>query len=371
MSKLFSPLTLNLSEKQQTTVRNRLIMPPMCMYSADSEGPRVGLPNPFHLEHYGVRATSVGQVVVEATGIRPDGRISPQCLCVSEDTRPEDFAPLATAIKEKGALAGIQLNHAGPKASELVASPRISPDSLSTSEISELVATWGHAAKLMAEAGFDFVQVHSAHGYLLHSFLSPYTNHRTDEYGGMLENRARFVLQVLAEVGRYLPVAVRFSGTDWLGEDGLEIAEVEYVAQWAQALGVHQISMSTGGIAPDASAIPVGPGYQVFAARQVRAAMDSMILPVHDLITDEVLEQRWNQTSEDDESAWRDYCAKVSAVGIILNGVQAESILATGAADLIEVGRPLLANPYLGFKWQAELGEEVELPRQYRRAVIV
>ncbi|OKL50692.1 hypothetical protein BM477_01285 [Boudabousia marimammalium] len=352
-------------------------MPPMCMYQAAPTGVDQGNPNDFHLAHYGARAQSVAAVIVEATGVVPEGRISNQCLSLGRDDQVPAFARLAHAIHAGGAKAGIQLNHSGRKGAgrpgaELVESARAwnpnypqqvseaelswplvapsavrfsedyaVPQELTEAQIDEIVEAFGAAARRAADAGFDFVQVHGAHGYLLSSFLSPAANQRTDQYGGSLENRARFLLRVVERVGQYLPVAVRISAVDWQaeGQPGFNLADAQKVAVWLAEHGVFMVNVSTGGNLADAQ-IPAGPGYQVFAAAAVRQALQ--------------------------EAGFAG--VPVSAVGIITSAAQAETVLVSGQADLVEVGRPLLVDPLLGARWRHELGAPPALPPSYVRA---
>ncbi|MBV7362992.1 NADH:flavin oxidoreductase/NADH oxidase [Actinomycetaceae bacterium TAE3-ERU4] len=372
---------------------NRLMMPPMCMYSAAPAGKNQGSPTDFHLVHYGSRAQGLGSVVVEATGVLPEGRISNQCLSFSRDDQVPAFSRLVKVIHAAGAKAGIQLNHAGRKAGTIV-SPQMresgfswsgesleknegtaswdllgpseiafsdsypTPHELSREQIDGLVESWAQAARRAAEAGFDFVQIHAAHGYLLHSFLSPISNHRKDEYGGSLENRARFLMRVVESTREFIPVAVRISATEWVGPDttadarsgdegekylamdSFTLEEAERVANWLAQEHVFMINVSTAANLASAP-LPLGPGYQVAPASRVRKAL-------HDKGAKNIL---------------------VGTVGSITRPEQAQTILATEQADIIEVGRALLADPAIASRWRHKLGLAPETLGQYGRAV--
>ncbi|NMW65335.1 NADH:flavin oxidoreductase/NADH oxidase [Mobiluncus mulieris] len=365
MSRLFEPFELH-----GVTARNRMWMPPMCQFTASSEGSSAGWPNDWHEIHYGARAAGgVGAVIVEATAVCPEGRISPFCLMLDRDEKIPGFARLATLIKEGGALAGIQISHAGRKASSspsgtplvpaddemggigwhpvapspIPFSPRHEvPRELDLPGIKTIQNQFVQAARRALEAGFDFVELHGAHGYLMHEFLSPITNHRIDEYGGDLEGRFRFwkeiIVMIRAELGSSFPLLVRISATSWLPESNLELRRDVTLDDWGKLahelsrLGVDFIDVSTGGLVPGAQ-IPVAPGYQVPYAQEIQ---NRGPLPV-------------------------------SAVGLITEPAQAEQILVTGAASVVEVGRPLLTDPSLPLAWAARLGDEPPVPEPYTR----
>jgi len=338
--------------------RNRIWASPMCQYSVER---RDGLPTDWHLVHLGSLARGgAGLVLTEATAVSPEGRITGWDLGLWNDAQRDALVPIVDFVHARGALAGVQLAHAGRKASTLPewlgrgTQPRedggwttvgpsavafagyAEPLALDEAGIALVVADFAAAARRAVEAGFDVVEVHAAHGYLLHQFLSPLSNRRTDAWGGPLEHRARLLLDVVravrAAVGEAVPVLVRLSGTDWEA-DGWTIEETAVVAGWAAAAGADWFDVSSGGTTPDA-AVPVGPGYQVPLATAVR---DATGLPVN-------------------------------AVGVIETAAQAEAIVASGAADAVMLARPLLRDPHLPLAWAAELGGDAPWPLQYRRA---
>ncbi|GAA4992443.1 NADH:flavin oxidoreductase/NADH oxidase [Kitasatospora paranensis] len=359
MSALFEPITL-----RSLTVPNRVWLSPMCMYSAAPDGPEQGVATDFHLAHLGSRAAGgAGLVMVEATAVRPDGRISPYDLGLWNDRQQEALARIAALIAAHGSVPAIQLAHAGRKASSdrptagsvalgpadggwqpVGASPvafgdRPVPDELTVDEIAAVVDDFAAAAARAAAAGFRVADIHGAHGYLVHSFLSPHSNHRTDGYGGSFAGRARFALEVAAAVRAAwpadLPLFFRVSATDWLdGEPGWTPEETVLLAKELQAVGVDLIDVSSGGIAPHAR-ITTGPGYQVPFAEQIRAGAG---LPV-------------------------------SAVGLITEPAQAEEVVAAGRADAVMLGRELLRDPYWPLHAARELGAERNWPHQYGYAV--
>ncbi|NYH55703.1 MULTISPECIES: NADH:flavin oxidoreductase/NADH oxidase [Nocardiopsis] len=364
MSSLFTPLTL-----RSLTIPNRVWMSPMCMYSAASEGDQAGAPTDFHLAHLADRALGgAGLVMAEATGVRPDGRISPWDLGLWNDQQQEAFSRVTAAIRSHGSVAAVQLAHAGRKAStnrpwlggghltgaeggwETVSpsaeafSGLSTPHELTEAEIDQLVADFAASAERALAAGFQVAEVHGAHGYLLHSFLSPAANHRTDAYGGGFENRTRFPLRVVEAVREVwpedLPVFFRVSATDWLSEDagdtrrGWTGDDTVLLAKELQARGVDLLDVSTGGVVHDAR-IPVGPDYQVpFAAR-----------------------------------ARQEAGVPTSAVGLVTDPRQAEEIVASGRADAVMLGRQLLREPYWAHRAAAELGARPAWPEQYGYAV--
>jgi len=339
-------------------VPNRIWASPMCQYSADA---RDGMPTDWHLVHLGSLARGgAGMVMTEATAVSPEGRITGWDLGIWNDAQRDALARIVDFIHARGSVAAVQLAHAGRKAStypewlgtgsepvgdggwtpvapSAVAFPGYAePTALDGAGIAGVVADFAAAARRAMEAGFDVVELHAAHGYLLHQFLSPLANHRTDAWGGSLEGRARLLLDVVravrAEVGDDVPVLVRFSGTDWV-EGGWTIEDTETVAAWTADAGADWFDVSSGGMTPDAR-IPVGPGYQVPLATAVRTATG---LPVN-------------------------------AVGMIETAAQAEEIVASGRADAVMLARPLLRDPHLPLAWAAELGAEITWPVQYRRA---
>ena len=352
---LFEPITI-----RDLTVRNRIWVSPMCQYSVEAQD---GVPTPWHLVHLGGFAKGgAGAVVVEATGVVPEGRITPQDVGLWNDEQRDAFKPIVDFIHEQGAAAGIQLAHAGRKASTFrpweeargsvpadqggwgtVAPSAVAfdgyaePRELATEDIRVVALAFAAAARRSVEAGFDLVEIHAAHGYLLHQFLSPLSNHRTDSYGGSLENRARALLEVVdavrAEVGEGYPVVVRFSATDWV-DGGLTLEETTQVARWAAEHGADLADVSTGGNVASAP-IPVGPGYQVPFAEAIK----------------------------------RDAGIGTIAVGMISGAFQAEQVVATGQADVVMIGREFLRDPAFPLRAAVELGVAIDYePQQYHRA---
>ncbi|MFL1375984.1 MULTISPECIES: NADH:flavin oxidoreductase/NADH oxidase [unclassified Nocardiopsis] len=364
MSALFTPLTL-----RSLTVPNRVWMAPMCTYSASDHGSDTGVPTDFHLTHLASRAAGgAGLVMAEATAVRPDGRISPADLGLWNSAQQAAFSRITAAVAAHGAVPALQLAHAGRKASsrrpwdgpgtipeEDGGWPAVSADAepfpglaapheLSVAEIEELVGDFAAAAERALAAGFQVVEVHGAHGYLLNTFLSPAGNHRTDAYGGSFENRLRLPLAVVEAVRAVwpeeLPVLFRTSATDWLTENpedprqGWTGDDTVRLAKELQARGVDLLDVSTGGVAAKAR-IPVAPGYQVPFAEQVRSETG---MPT-------------------------------GAVGLITEPAQAEEIVASGRADAVLLGRQLLREPYWAHRAAAELGAEPRWPVPYGYAV--
>lgn len=351
MSLLFSPLPL-----RDLVIRNRVFVSPMCQYSA-----RDGAPDNWHLVHLGSRAVGgAGLVMAEATAVAPEGRISPADTGIWNDLQAEAFRPIAEFIRSQGAVPAIQIAHAGRKAStsapwlrgkplqpeggawETIAPSPIpftdgyaTPREMSHSDISSVVDAFAFAALRALRAGFDVIEIHAAHGYLLHEFLSPLSNHRTDEYGGALENRMRMVLQVAeavrASIPRTLPVFVRISATDWT-EGGWDLPQSIALARALARVGIDFIDCSSGGNVPKAN-IPVGPGYQAPFAEAIR----------------------------------REASIATGAVGMIIEPAQAEQILAAGQADAVLLARSFLYDPYWPLHAAEALGAEMEWPVQYGR----
>jgi 2,4-dienoyl-CoA reductase-like NADH-dependent reductase (Old Yellow Enzyme family) len=357
MASLFDPFTL-----RGVTARNRIWASPMCMYSVLDMS---GVPQPFQLVHLGAIASGgSGIVFTEATAVSPEGRISPQDTGIWNDEQAEAWRPIAAFIAGEGAVPAIQLAHAGRKASSWagwgfegrtgsvpseeggwtpVAPSAIAfddyavPAALDLAGIDKVVADFRAAARRSVDAGFRVLEIHAAHGYLLHQFLSPIANHRTDEYGGSLENRARLLLRITAEVreevGDDVPLFIRFSGSDWV-EGGWDEHQTATVAGWAQEVGADFFDISSGGIAPGVR-IPVEPGYQVPFAHHVRSSAE----------------------------------VDVSAVGLITEAEQAAEIVASGRADAVMLARELLRDPHFPLRAAHELGVEVDYwPPQYLRA---
>ena len=344
MTQLFSPLEL-----RGLTLRNRIVMSPMCMYSAGEDGQATD----WHLAHYVARAVGgVGLVLTEATAVEARGRISPADLGLWEDAQVAPLARIVRLCQEQGAAVGVQLAHAGRKAwsAERGVGPALPvapsavpqdadwvvPHALTLDEVGEVVTAFVAAARRAEAAGCDVIEIHAAHGYLLHEFLSPLSNRRGDGFGGPLENRARLLLEVVETVRAVWParkpLLVRLSATDWV-EGGLTVADQAQVARWLWERGVDLVDCSSGGITP--SGPPgVGPGYQVPFAAQIR----------------------------------REAEVGTIAVGLITTPEQAEEILREGQADLVALGRELLRHPYWPLDAAGALGQEIDWPRQYRRA---
>ena len=342
VSLLFEPITL-----RELTVPNRVWLAPMCEYSAAD-----GVPNDWHLVHLGARAVGgFGLVLTEATAVVPEGRISPQDTGIWNDEQTAAWRRIVDFVHERGARIGIQLAHAGRKASTFrpwspvqgtvpvsdggwptvgpspVPFPGYAaPAEMTAAQVAEVPEQFAAAAHRAREAGFDTVEVHAAHGYLLHQFLSPLANSRTDEYGGSAAGRARLLEETVEAVRSAwpaeLPVLVRLSATDWR-DDGLGVDDVAAVAGRLGALGADLIDVSTGGVAP--APIAVGPGYQVPHARRVREVSG---LPV-------------------------------SAVGLISEPAQAEQILVEGSADAVLLGREALRDPYWPLRAAHTLREQI------------
>ncbi|MGW3635476.1 NADH:flavin oxidoreductase/NADH oxidase [Streptomyces sp. NPDC005122] len=364
MSMLFEPIIL-----RSLTIPNRIWMAAMCQYSAAPDGDRAGTPNDWHFAHLAARATGgTGLIITEATAVSPEGRISPYDLGIWNDTQVEAFRRITAFLKSQGTVPGIQLAHAGRKASTertwVDRGAPIAPDAphgwtpvgpsavpfgpastapeeLSAEEIRGIVTEFADAARRALDAGFEVAEVHGAHGYLIHQFLSPHSNHRTDAYGGDFAGRTRFALEVVDAVRAVwpadLPLFFRVSATDWLQEnddarDGWTAEETVRLAKELRARGVDLLDVSTGGNLPDAN-IPVGPDYQVPYAQRVREGAD---LPV-------------------------------AAVGMITEPDQAQAIVTSGRADAVLLGRELLRDPYWARHAATVLGGQVSTPVQYHR----
>lgn len=352
MSKLFSRLKL-----RDLEFKNRIFVSPMCQYSAED-----GIANSWHLVHLGSRAVGgAGLVMVEATAVVPDGRISPHDMGIWSDRHADALAPISRFIREQGAVPAIQLAHAGRKAStaapwfsrgalgpenggwQVVAPSAVpfspgsaQPRELTATELDDIVAAFAAAAKRALAAGFEVAEIHMAHGYLLHEFLSPLSNRRNDNYGGSLENRARLPLRVARAVReawpQNLPLFVRISVSDWV-ESGWDLEQSLQLCRWLKDAGIDLIDCSSGGLTPDAK-IPAGPGFQTPFASAIR-----------------------QQTG-----------IAVGAVGLITAAEQAEQIVATGLADAVFLAREMLRDPYWPLHAAQKLGADVAWPVQYERA---
>ncbi|MFC9794827.1 NADH:flavin oxidoreductase/NADH oxidase [Streptomyces sp. NPDC127584] len=357
---LFQPYTL-----RSLTVPNRVWMAPMCQYSAEMTGPNAGVANDWHFAHYAARATGgAGLILVEATAVSPEGRISPADLGLWNDTQTEALRRIASFLADHGTVPGIQLGHAGRKASTErpwegrgpvpeggpgwqpvgpspvpFAEGHPVPTELTVDGIREITAQFADAARRALDAGFQVVEVHGAHGYLIGEFLSPHSNHRTDAYGGSFENRTRLALEVVDAVRSVwpeeLPVFFRVSATDWLDEQGWTPDETVRFAALLREHGVDLLDVSSGGNGGPAR-IPVGPGYQVPFAARVKTETG---LPV-------------------------------AAVGLITESDQAEKILANGEADAVLLGRELLRDASWARRAARDLGAPTHAaPPQYAWAI--
>jgi len=333
---LFSPYTV-----KGVTLKNRIVMSPMCMYSSHNEDGHV---QDWHMTHYVSRAVGqVGLIMVEATAVQPQGRISPQDLGIWNDEHIQGFQELNRQIKVHGSKTAIQLAHAGRKAmvdGDIYAPTALAfnekmktPLEMSTEDIKETIAAFVEGAKRSKEAGFDIIELHGAHGYLINEFLSPLTNKRKDEYGGSTENRYRFLRDIIDGVNEVWdgPLFVRVSANDYHPE-GLTAEDYVTYAKWMKEQGVDLVDVSSGAVVP--AAIDVYPGYQVGFAETIKsgAAIDT------------------------------------GAVGLITSGLQAEEILRNNRADLIFVARELLRDPYFPRTAAKQLGVEIESPKQYDRS---
>jgi NADPH2 dehydrogenase len=350
---LFHPLAV-----RGVTLANRVVVAPMCQYSAID-----GVAQEWHLQHYGsLVASGPGMVVVEATAVSPEGRITPGCLGLYSDACEEALEHLVSTIKTFGiSKVAVQIGHAGRKASSqrpwdgggplseaaggwptLSASPIPfgpgwpEPREVGAYDLDRLRKAFVAAAVRADRAGFDAVEAHSAHGYLLHQFLSPLSNHRTDVYGGSLDNRMRFPLEVIRAIRHVWPtekpLGIRISATDWTKGGFTADEAVAYVAK-CQAEGIDYVCVSSGGLVPDAK-VPVGPGYQVELAARIR----------------------------------RETGIITRAVGMIADPAQAERILAQGDADMVALGRAFLDDPRWVWRAAEALGAEHPYPPQYLRS---
>jgi 2,4-dienoyl-CoA reductase-like NADH-dependent reductase (Old Yellow Enzyme family) len=349
---LFSPLSM-----RDLEFRNRIVVSPMCQYSSED-----GFADDWHLVHLGSRATGgAGLVIAEATAVEARGRISPSDLGIYHDEHVENLSRIARFVRSQGAVAGIQLAHAGRKASvrrpwegggpvgaseggwRTVAPSAVPfdeghpvPAALEELEIQEIILAFGAAALRAVDAGFQVAEIHGAHGYLLHEFLSPLSNRRTDRYGGDFENRTRLFKEVAEAIRREwpeeFPLFARISVTDWV-EGGWDVESSIRLARELKPLGVDLIDCSSGGLVPNAP-IPAGPGYQVPFAARIR----------------------------------REAGIPTGAVGIITSPVQADQIIRNGDADVAILGREMLRDPYWPYRAAKALGKEIVSPSQYARA---
>jgi 2,4-dienoyl-CoA reductase-like NADH-dependent reductase (Old Yellow Enzyme family) len=350
MSLLFSPVTL-----RSVTIRNRVFVSPMCQYSAED-----GIPNDWHLVHLGSRAVGgAGLVITEASAVCPDGRITPWDTGIWSGKQAEAWKPIVDFVKAQGAAAGIQLAHAGRKAgcdkpwsggkplardaggwrthapSAVPFGDYPAPRAMSVADLEACVSDFHLAADRAQLSGFDAVEVHAAHGYLLHEFLSPLSNRREDDFGGSLSNRMRFPLAVARAVReawpKDKPVLVRISASDWK-EGGWDLEQSIAFAHELKEIGIDMIDVSSGGNAADQK-LELGPGYQVPFAAAIR----------------------------------RDAGIPTAAVGLITEPVQAEHILRTGQADAVCLARALLRDPYWPRHAARALGVPMPWPDPYKR----
>jgi 2,4-dienoyl-CoA reductase-like NADH-dependent reductase (Old Yellow Enzyme family) len=352
-SRLFSPLVLRSVE-----FRNRVFVSPMCQYSSDG-----GLPNEWHFVHLGSRAVGgAGMVCVEASGVTPEGRITPWDAGIWSDAHARAWAPIARFLRDHGSVPAIQIAHAGRKASvdkpwqggkplaldeggwhTLAPSPvafgqYATPREMSRDQIRATVDAFAAAARRCLEAGFDVVEIHGAHGYLLHEFVSPLSNQRGDEYGGSFENRIRLPMEITRAVREAWPadkpVMYRISATDW-SEGGWDLAQSIELCRHLKRAGVDMIDVSSGGNVHDAR-VPMGPGYQVPFAAAIRKEAGIPTL----------------------------------AVGLIVDAAQAEQIISHDQADAVCLARAMLRDPYWPRHAAKELRVEMPWPDQYKRADI-
>ncbi len=351
MSLLFSPLTLG-----SVTLRNRVIVSPMCQFCAED-----GLVNDWHLVHLGSRAVGgAGLVIVEATSVTPEGRITPWDLGLWSDAQAKAFEPVTRFLTQQGAVPGLQLAHAGRKASmdrpwgagewipparggwepmgpspEPFAPGYGTPHAMTTAQIDGVVDAFAAATRRALGAGFRVIEIHMAHGYLLHQFLSPLVNRRTDAYGGNFENRIRLPLRVVEAVREawpeQLPLFLRISATDWV-EGGWDLPQSVLLARAVKERGVDLVDCSSGGAVAGAQT-PLAPGYQVPFAAAIR----------------------------------QEARIATGAVGLITEPEQAEGILARGEADAVLLGRELLRQPYWPLHAARALGVDIPWPVQYLR----
>jgi 2,4-dienoyl-CoA reductase-like NADH-dependent reductase (Old Yellow Enzyme family) len=353
MAHLFDPLSI-----RDLTFANRVFVSPMCEYSSTD-----GYANDWHFVHLGSRAVGgAGLVLTEAAAIVPEGRISPQDLGIWSDDHIAPLARVVRFIHEQGSIAGMQLAHAGRKAStyrpwegpgtipenaggwtNVVAPSALAfadhypmPRALTSDGIQEIVAAFAEAARRACEAGFRVIEIHAAHGYLIHEFLSPLSNRRQDAYGGPFENRTRLLREIVAAVRSSwpegAPLFVRISATDWV-DGGWDIQQSVELARRLKEIGVDLIDCSSGGNVAHAQ-IPVGPGYQTRFAEQIRRETGIM----------------------------------TGTVGMIVSPAQAEHIVATGQADAVIIAREFLRDPYWPLRAARELGQSISWPVQYLRA---
>ncbi|MGY0694677.1 NADPH dehydrogenase NamA [Virgibacillus sp. FSP13] len=335
MPKLFTPINF-----QDVELKNRIVMSPMCMYSCFKQDGKV---TPFHLTHLASRAVGqVGLIITEATAVQPEGRISPQDLGIWDDDHVKGLTMINEQIHANGAKSAIQLAHAGRKAeveSDIFAptATRFNekykvPKEMTAENIKQTIDAFKQGARRAKAAGFDIIELHGAHGYLINQFLSPLTNHRSDNYGGSRENRYRFLSEIIDAVKTEWdgPIFVRIS-TDEYDEAGNNADDILYFTNEMKQQGIDLIDCSSGGVVP--AKVQAYPGYQVPRCDMIKRETD----------------------------------IATGAVGLITTGLQAEEILQNDRADLVIVGRALLRNPYWAKAAADELGYAIEAPTQYKR----
>lgn len=335
MTKLFSPYTI-----RNVEFKNRIAMAPMCMYSSHNQDGKV---EDWHKTHYATRAVGqVGLIIIEATAVQAQGRISSEDLGIWSDDHVEGLTEIVRLMKQHGSRTGIQLAHAGRKATvegTIYAPSPIAfnekyktPAEMTIADIEETIEAFKQGAIRSKEAGFDVIEIHGAHGYLLNEFLTPLCNHREDEYGGSAENRYRLLGQVIDAIRSVWegPLFVRISAEDYQ-EGGMDASQYAEMARWMKEQGVDLVDVSTGGVVP--AAIHPFPGYQVPHA--------------------DIIRQQANIAT--------------GAVGLITSALQAEEILQNDRADIVLLARELLRDPYWAYTAAKELGVEIESPVQYKR----
>jgi 2,4-dienoyl-CoA reductase-like NADH-dependent reductase (Old Yellow Enzyme family) len=352
MSMLFKPIQF-----KDLTIKNRIMMAPMCMYSAKD-----GVVSDFHMAHLGARAVGgVGLIMVEATGVSPEGRISPYDAGIWDKKHVEAFKPIVKFCKSFGSAMGIQLAHAGRKAStdapwlgekplnsqngawQTLAPSAIQfnegfpvPKEMDFNDIKKVINDFTNAAKNANDAGFDIIEIHAAHGYLINEFLSPESNKRIDLYGGPIENRARLLLEIITSIKSVWPenkpIFVRISAIDWI-EGGVQLEDSVYLAKMLKKVGISLIDCSSGGISPHAK-MKIYHGYQIKFADEIRKKAD---IPV-------------------------------STVGLITKPEFADYLVSSYLVDMVALGRELLRNPYWPLYAAHKLGVDIEWPNQYKRA---
>lgn len=338
MAKLFEPMTI-----KNVQFKNRIVMAPMCMYESDQEDGNV---TDWHRVHYPSRAVGgSGLLIIEATAVQAQGRISARDLGIWDDAHVEGLADIVRLMQQNGAKTGIQLAHAGRKATvdgTIHAPSAIAfnqqykqPAAMTKEDIRETIEAFRQGAERSKRAGFDVIEVHAAHGYLINQFLSPLTNKRDDEYGGTEENRYRLLREVLDAINEVWdgPLFVRISANDWT-EGGMTPEAYVPLAKWMKEQGVDLIDVSSGAVVP--AKIPVYPGYQVPFAETIK-----------------------NETP-----------IPTGAVGLITSPLHAEEILQNGRADMVFLARELLRDPYWPYRAAKELGVDIEAPVPYKRGWI-